>query len=193
MKEHSVLQQKDLDALLALLSDDREEAGKAYEDLRKGLIRYFTSKGCPDSLDLADETLTRVAAKAFAFDNSLNIKPSAFVYGFASRVYLEYTRGPQRRAVEFDPAVHSPASESLGSPDVQEAAMQCLDECLSKHPPDERSLIIRYYSKEKHEKIELRKKIAEEFGCRPEVLHMRVHRLRNSLRSCVSKCLAKKG
>ena len=79
MKEHSVLHQEDLDALLSLLSNDREEAGRAYEDLRKGLVRYFTSKGCPDSHDLADETLTRVANKATAFDSSLNVRPVSYV------------------------------------------------------------------------------------------------------------------
>ena len=192
MKEHSVLQQKDLDALLTLLSSDREEAGKVYEDLRKGLIRFFASKGCYDSFDLADETLTRVATKAFAFDNSLNIKPSSFVYGFASRVYLEYSRSPRKRVVEFDPAIHSSSTEPMVTED-EDAALICLEECLAKHSAEERSLIIRYYSKERHEKIELRKRLAEELNCRPEVLHMRIHRMRAALKACVSKCIAKKG
>lgn len=192
MKGHSVLQQQDLEALLALFSSDREEAGKAYEDIRKGLVRYFSSKGCSDSLDLADETLTRVASKAVAFDNSLNIKPSAFVYGFASRVYLEYTRGPQKRSLEFDPAIHSPVS-TFEDPDEGELAIGCLDECLAKYPADERLMIVRYYSKEKHEKIELRRQIADELDCKVEVLHMRVHRMRSALKTCVSRCLAKKG
>jgi DNA-directed RNA polymerase specialized sigma24 family protein len=192
MREHSVLQQEDLDALLALLSQDREEAGKAYEDLRKGLVRYFSSKGCPDSHHLADETLTRVATKATAFDSSLNVKPSSFVYGFASRVFLEYMRGPEKRAVEFDPAIHSPAS-SFELSDEGDGSIDCLDECLSKYPADERSMIVRYYSKEKQEKIELRRRMAEEYGCKVEVLHMRVHRMRAALKTCVSRCLAKKG
>lgn len=190
MKEHSVLHQEDLDALLALLSNDREEAGRAYEDLRKGLVRYFMSKGCSDSHDLADETLTRVATKATTFDNSLNVKPSSFVYGFASRVFLEYMRGPEKRAVEFDPAVHSRVSVES---DEDESAIDCLDECLSKYSADERLMIVRYYSKEKQEKIELRKRMAEELGCKVEVLHMRVHRMRAALKTCVSRCLAKKG
>lgn len=192
MKEHSVLHQEDLDALLALLSSDREEAGKAYEDLRKGLVRYFTSKGCSDSLDLADETLTRVATKATSFDNSLNIKPSSFAYGFASRVFFEYIRGPERGAADFDPALHSRAS-GFGESDEDDGAINCLDECLSKYPPEQRSMIVRYYSKDKQEKIELRKGIAGEFGFKMEVLHMRVHRMRAALKTCVSRCLAKKG
>lgn len=126
MKEHSVLQQQDLEALLALLSSDREEAGKVYEDLRRGLVRYFASKGCSDSHDLANETLTRVATKALAFDNSLNIKPTAFVYGFASRVYLEYRRRPEKRDVEFDPVLHAPAYV-FGESDDDEGAIASLD------------------------------------------------------------------
>ncbi len=192
MKDHYVLHQEDLDALLALLSDDREEAGKIYEDLRKGLVRYFTSKGCADSLELADETLTRVATKAVAFDKSLNIKPSSFVYGFASRVFLEYLRRPEKRAVEFDPVIHSGVSAFV-EPSESDEAIDCLDQCLSKYSADERSMIVRYYSKDKQEKIELRKRIAQEFGCKIDVLHMRVHRMRAALRACVSRCLAQKG
>lgn len=191
MKEHSVLHQEDLDALLSLLSNDREEAGRAYEDLRKGLVRYFTSKGCPDSHDLADETLTRVANKATAFDSSLNVRPVSYVYGFASRVFLEYLRGPEKWAVEFDPAIHSRVS-AVGESDEDEPAIDCLDECLSKYPVEERTMIVRYYSKEKQEKIELRKRMAEEYGCKVEVLHMRIHRMRAALKTCVSRCLAKK-
>lgn len=191
MKEPSVLHQNDLDELLALLSSDREKAGQAYEDLRKGLVRYFTSRGCSDSLDLADETLTRVASKAPTFDTSLNIKPSSFAYGFASRVFLEYLRGLERRTVEFDPAIHSAWVESVESTD--EGAIGCLDECLAKYTPEERSMIVRYYSREKQEKIELRRRIAEEFGFNMAALHMRVHRMRTSLKTCVSRCLAKKG
>lgn len=191
MKEQSVLHQKDLEALLALLSNDREEAGKAYEDLRKGLVRFFVSKGCSDSLDLADETLTRVATKATNFDDSLNVKPSSFVYGFASRVFLEYIRAPERRAVEFDPAIHFRSSGS-GEADEGEGAIDCLDKCLSKYPTDERSMIVSYYSREKQDKIELRKRMAVESGIKMEVLHMRVHRMRAALKTCVSRCLAQK-
>ena len=192
MKEHSVLKQEDLEALLALLSSDEEEAGKAYEDLRRGLVRYFASKGCSDSHALADETLTRVATKALAYDNSLNIKLTAFVYGFASRVYLEYRRRPQKRDVEFDPVLHAPAYYFAESDD-DEAAIACLDECLSKFPAEERATIIRYYSKEKHEKIETRKQLAEELGCKIEGLHMRIHRMRALLKTCIARCLEKKG
>lgn len=191
MKGQSVLEQKDLDALLALFSKDREEAGKAYEDLRKGLVRYFASKGCADSFELADETLTRVATKADAFDSSLNVKPSAFVYGFASRVYLEYSRQPQKRSIEFDPTIHSPQL-TIDDPD-DSAALDCLDGCLAKYPPEDRAMIVSYYSKEKQEKIALRRQLADEAGCKVEVLHMRIHRMRAALRTCVSRCMSKKG
>ncbi len=192
MKEQSVLNQKDLDALLAIFSNDREEAGKAYEDLHKGLVRYFASKGCSDPFDLADETLSRVAAKASTFDRSLNIKASSFVYGFASRVFLEYIRAPERRAVEFETAMH-PRTYGLDEPNENESAINCLDECLSKYPADERAMIISYYSREKKEKIEFRKRMARNLGVTMEVLHMRVHRMRAALKTCVSRCLAKMG
>ena len=130
MKDRNVLNQEDLDALLLLFSEDREEAGKAYEKMRGGLARYFEAKGCDDPFDLADETLTRVARKASTFDRSQNARPSTFVYGFAAKVFLENTRDPRRRGVEFDPSLHTPAGPMASAAGKEEAAVVCLEKCL---------------------------------------------------------------
>ena len=192
MKAPHLLKQEDLDALLLLFSDDREEAGRAYEHLRSGLARYFEAKGCDDSFELADETLTRVAMKAATFDRSQNSRPSAFVYGFAAKVYLEHTRDPRKKGVEFDPTLHSSAGLMSPADDAQDAAIGCLEKCLEDFPPEDRSLVVRYYSKERSEKIELRKQLAAELGCKIDVLHMRVYRIRVALKKCVKGCMKKK-
>ncbi len=191
MTKRTVLHQKGLDALLTLLSSDGADSGMAYEELRNGLARYFTSRGCRDPLDLADETLTRVAAKASEFDASLNVRPSSFVYGFAHRVFLEYLRSPETRAVEFDPVIHSPMFFP-GRPEGDDDAIDCLNECLSQFTTEERSMITHYFSKEKKEKIELRKRMAEEFGCSVDVLYMRVHRMRSAMKGCILDCLKRR-
>jgi len=41
VKRQYEIDQAGFDALLSLLSDDREEAGRLYERLRLGLIRFF--------------------------------------------------------------------------------------------------------------------------------------------------------
>ena len=63
MKYSYDLGQKQFDALLAIFSQDREEAGQKYEHIRHGLIRYFDVKGCNDPQGLADETINRGAVK----------------------------------------------------------------------------------------------------------------------------------
>lgn len=192
MNDPNALNQEDLDALLLLFSEDREEAGRAYENLRGGLARYFEAKGCDDPFDLADETLTRVATKASTFDRSQNSRPSAFVYGFAAKVYLENTRDPRRRGVEFDPALHAQAGSVAPMDEGEDVSIVCLEKCLDEFSAEDRSLIVRYYSKEKTEKIELRKQMAAELGCKMDALHMRVYRIRMALKRCVDGCIKNK-
>lgn len=192
MKDQYVLKQEDFDGLLALFSEDRDEAGRIYERTRNGLIRFFQSKGCHDAQQLADITLNRVASKASTFDRSANIKPTTFVYGFASKIYLE-----QRRVVHSVELIYEPGlgSGSTGRPDAtdpKEESLDCLDECLSKLSVEDRDLVITYYSREKQDRIDIRKKLADSLGCKPEVLHMKVFRIRTQLRECVKKCRLRK-
>lgn len=190
MKDKYVLLKEDFDALLALFSDDREAAGAIYEKTRAGLIKYFDIKACENPQELADETLSRVAAKAVRFDPSRKFTPSSFVFGFAKNVYLETTRNPRRDDVVLNPAFHTTPvflKTDLEEDDEGEA-LTCLDQCLEQFSPDDRSLIIRYYSKEKIEKINMRKRLAAESGCNIEALHVRVSRLRKVLKECVSRC-----
>ncbi len=192
MKGHqNAVQQEDFDALLGLLSRDRDEAGQAYERLHSGLVRFFEFRGCSDSDALADETLNRVALKASAFDGSKNVKLASYVYGFASKVFLEYSRSPRNRefAIETDDFL-----ERLSAPEKKEdrePMFDCLEGCLGKMGAPDRVLFVEYYSRERQEKIELRKRMAERIGCRVEVLHTRVFRLKSTLRTCVSRCVEK--
>lgn len=192
MKNPYVLQQDDFDALLGLFSGDREEAGETYESLRDGLIQFFRFKGCSNADDLADETLNRVASKAGSFDPSKDIKPSAYIYGFAYNILLENFRKVRRNeecSLERDRMEEfaAPVQETHAS----ERRYTCLKQCLGALSETERDLIIEYYSRERQEKIELRKVMAARLGCRPEVLHTRIFRIKAQLRGCVLKCIEK--
>src|SRR5215203_3694919 len=191
MKVHqNALRQEHFDALLGLFSHDRDEAGRAYESLRTGLVRFFEFRGCSDSDALADETLNRVALKAMGFDNSKNVKVASYVYGFAANVFLEYRRSPRRREFvgETDDILHNFKAPEVK--DDREPTFACLQGCLGKLDPIDHSLFIEYYSREKQEKIELRKDMAKRLGCTVEALHTRVFRLKSSLRACVTRCLS---
>lgn len=185
------MQPNQFEALLRLFSDNREEAGKFYEAVRRRLVQFFLSKQCDHAEQLADETLNRVARKADMFDPAKNVRPATFVFGFASKVYLEYWRGRDRTAVPLD----EQAIERTEAPDAalrDETEFECLDACLQVLSVEHRDLVIKYYSKEGPEKIEMRKQLAEFLGVSMDVLHMRVFRIRQSLRKCVSDCLENK-
>ena len=189
MKNSYVLEKEDFDILLSLLSPDREEAGMRYERIRAGLIRFFRFRGCDEPESLADETINRVASKASDFDRSRNVQLSTYFYGFASKILLEY-----RRELKIIVPIESdgPTREiaASGGPGEADPGPHCLGKCLSELGQSDRELILKYYSRERHEKIELRKRLAAELRCSQEVLHTRVFRLRGSLRTCVKKCLS---
>jgi DNA-directed RNA polymerase specialized sigma24 family protein len=186
MKSTYVLQQDDLDQLLNLLAPDREAAGVKYEQIRAGLIRYFDFKGCDDPASLADETINRVASRIADFDPSMNVQPSTYFRGFAAKILMEHKRR-RRPAQPLDPERFVANPPDAGS-DAEDQS-RCLGHCLMKIDAGERDLIVKYYSRERQEKIELRRRLAEEMNCSPEVLYTRVFRLRAALKQCIRACL----
>ena len=190
MKRNSELTQTEFDNLLGWLSADREKAAPEYENVRRGLINFFRFRGCNEPETLADETITRVARKVTTFTINPEIKTISYFYGFASNVYREYIRSAAKSEVQLDPALpladrHSGDTEQNGS----DARTECLEKCLKTLSPDKRELVLEYYSKEKSEKLELRKQMAEKLGLELGALYIRVYRIRKSLRKCIEECL----
>ena len=191
MKDRNILQPHHFEALLRLFSDNREEAGKFYEAVRRRLVQFFLSKSCDHAEQLADETLNRVATKADTYDPKRNIRPTTFIFGFASKVYLEYLRRPDRDPVPLEAG--GVFSAPAANPVVEdESAFECLDACLQSLSVDDRELIIKYYSREQAERIEMRRQLAEFLGVSQDALHVRVYRIRRNLRKCVDECVRKK-
>ena len=191
MKEHqNAVRKEDFDALLALFSSDRDQAGLEYERMRTRLVRFFEFRGCADGEALADETLNRVALKADGFDTTKSVKLTSYVYGFAANVHREYLRSPRQRelVIETDDFIYQMSASPVENDD-REAVFTCLNSCLWKLEPPDREIVAAYYSHDKQHKIETRKRLADSLGCRLEVLHTRVFRLRSSLRKCMSRCV----
>ena len=74
------------------------------------------------------------------------------------------------------------------------AAVVVTDDDLGVHgagrlDEDDRKLILEYFEKDKREKIELRRRIAEERGITLNTLRMRVHRINADLEKCIVACL----
>lgn len=192
MKRQFGLIEGNFNDLLEWFSENREEAGEKYEEVRNGLIRFFYFKGCADAEDLADEVINRVAVKLSVLDFSENPEPINVFYGFASKIYLEYVNSLKKREVEFNADLHAPIEMEELLADSENTNPECLKKCLEELSDEESDLIIEYYSSGKDEKIEHRKKLAEKMEIKAGALQVKVCRLRKILRKCIEKCAAKK-
>ena len=171
-----------LNGLLVLLDPDRERAGVQYEFLRAKLMRIFEWRGSSSPEDDADETLDRIAHKVAEGETVRDVH--AYAGGVARLVWLESVKRERRSRAALE---QLPQSE--GGVVEPEARSECFGSCLSKLPPDARSLVVEYYRKEKSAKIESRKKLAESLGIAHGTLRLRVYRLRAQLERCVEHCL----
>ncbi len=167
------------EALLCWLDPNREQAGKKYEQIRTGLINFFTGRGHCEAEDLADETINRVISRLHEVSNQITGERSRYFFGVARKVQLEYLR----RKIP-----HAPP-ESTTDSDRVELEYRCLEECMAKLSPESHDLVLRYYQAEGRDKIEKRKRMAEELGIAPNALRIRAYRIRTALQKCLEQCI----
>lgn len=190
MAKPTELTAESFENLLALFSSDRDEAGRQYEQLRAGLIRYFYFRGCSDGESLADETIARVSTKLDMYDPERAPRIASYVYGFASRVLLESKRSENRlMQLEEDPRI---ADEAASPTDEDSNRLDCLRECLRKKGQDNFDLIVQYYRGEGAERRSVRKAIGDREGVSAGALHTKVFRIKVELRKCIEKCLSRR-
>src|SRR5215471_13055556 len=103
-----VLTKSALEKLLGSLSDKPELAAERYEDLRRLLCKFFEWRGASFPEECTDETLNRVARK---LEQGLSIQNiSSYSYGIARLVFLEWSKGPDRKHVSIDELTAAPAA-----------------------------------------------------------------------------------
>jgi len=188
MRTKTEITQEDFERLLGWFSPDAEAAGRKYEEIRSGLIKFFYFRGCMDSEALADETINRVAVKIATVEFDGNVKQITYFYSFAANIYLEdLTERKKIAAKSKQIAEKFENGEKADETNIQGTV--CLEKCLSEHPPQERQILLKYYSFGKNEKAEMRKKLAGELGISLEYLHTKVSRLRKAVGVCLKKCL----
>jgi DNA-directed RNA polymerase specialized sigma24 family protein len=73
--------------------------------------------------------------------------------------------------------------------EAKENTHLCLEKCLDKLTANSRRMIERYYAADKQAKIDLRKRIATEFGISLSTLRLRALRIREKLQACIEQCL----
>lgn len=179
MKTEWTMSQEAFDKLLAWLDPNRDRAGEKYEEIRRKLIMIFARRGCSFPDDLADETINRVSRKVQEIASTYIGDPALYFYGVAQKIYMEYIKKP----ADLKPL---PPHDS---PEEEERKYECLERCMGHLDLESRELILRYYHQEKRSKIEHRKELADCLGVALNTLRMRVHRIKASLRQCLSDCL----
>lgn len=168
-----VMDQAAFDELLCWLDLDPETAGQKYELIRRKLITLFACRRCISPEDLADETFNRVARILPRIKPYYSGSPSAYFYGVAKKIYMEYLRSTAAQHVSPPP----PVKEDMGQ------LLQHLNYALNKLTRADRELILSYYWGERRSKINNRKALARQMGLPLNVLRLRVYRIRFQLRN----------
>jgi DNA-directed RNA polymerase specialized sigma24 family protein len=171
--------QSELDRMLNWLADDRDQAAKKYESIRRRIIEILGSRGCPEAEHWADVTIDRVVSKIDKITKNYEGDPALYFYGVAKKVALECVKPKPNRNIPPPP----PPDEDL------ELEHFCLEHCLKQLPSEDRDVVKEYYAKDGREKIDNRNKLAKKLGIGLNALRIRVHRIRIVLRKCVRECI----
>lgn len=200
-KESPQLREREFELLLAWLDPGTEHGAHAYLNLHKRLTAIFINKGCGVPEELADETFNRVArqlaeGKEISTDNRF-----AYLYGIAKNISYEHWRKWENRKRENlgqegdadiikSPTGSDPRRE-IEETEEKKRHLHCLSECMDRLMPEARLLMLEYYSEEKIEKIDTRDRMASRLGVTSGVLRNRIFKLRNVIRPCVTRCVAR--
>ncbi len=178
-KKLHILRQDEFDRLLRWLDPDPERAGLTYEKIRWRLVAILASRGCTRPEELADETIDRVARRVVDIQDSYVSDKAIYFLGVMNNVHHEYLKRPlPPRPTELNDDV-----------EAKEKTHRCLEKCLDKLTPNSRRMIERYYAEDKQAKIDLRKRIAQEFGISLGTLRLRALRIREKLQACIEHCM----
>jgi DNA-directed RNA polymerase specialized sigma24 family protein len=188
LKKHWVLSQTSFDKLLSSLDPDRESAGEKYEVLRLKLLKYFEWRGCPSPDVYVDETINRLARRISEGETITDV--SSYSYGIARLVMLEVLKQGEKERAALSRAEAVAPDAAWPVPECEtDPRLTCFRSCISNLPEDKRRLITDYYYRQKREKIDRRKELADRMGIPLNALRIRVHRTKAKLEQCVSECL----
>lgn len=172
-----------LEALLAALDPDREQACIRYLQIRHKLVRIFEWRGCTSPDDLTDETINRVARRIA--EGLIPANLYGYFCGVAHLVYKEFLRREAREHAALESGDWPPFSS--GEPAADRRRLDILSECLQTLDADQRRLVLEYHRDDNH--ICSRKDLSRELGVPMNALRIRVHRLRRKLEECVAEKL----
>ena len=166
---------------LRWLSENDETAVREYQSIRAKLVRYFIHKGCSDPDDLFDKTIDVVVGKIDTLEEYSS--PLAYSFGVAKNIWRQDLR--ERKPASLENKVAVPTHPD---PQIHEQELKCLEHCMDKLSASDRDVLVQYHQEQGHDKIELRKQLADGLGG-VNALRIRMCRIRRHLRLCVAACL----
>jgi DNA-directed RNA polymerase specialized sigma24 family protein len=167
----------DFEKLLIWLGPGRDQAGRAYEQIRSRLINLFLRHEYAAAEELADETINRVIRSVHRIADSFVGDPMVYFYAVARRLRFERQRRP---VVVTWEETHHPVCATVD--EVSDEYDRKLERAMNMLPATDRELIVRYYQGEGRGKIDHRQRLAEELGIGLNALRIRVHRIRMELK-----------
>ena len=183
VRQRWALTQEAFDAFLNSLSEDREMAGERYLEIRNNLIKFFEWRGGPFPEEHADETINRIAKRVSEREDLRN--PAGYYLGVARMILFEVKR---ERVRQDQTRQALPAATITPYSNESESQAACLRHCLQQLSADNRYLILHYYDGERREKIDSRKRLADQLGIPVKTLRMRALRIREQLQHSVQNC-----
>lgn len=172
------LSKKSFEALLSLLDPDTEVAARKYEEIRSGLVRVLSYRGCVEAEDVADEIIDRVARRAPELSQVYKGDPARYFYGVLKNVHREYVKRK-----------HPHAPDPIPKDPEREVVLTCLDGCLESLDEPNRTLVLEYYRESGMNRVLRRRWMARSLGISSTALRIRAHRIRSGLRDCVLSCM----
>ena len=176
-----------LTRFLDWLDADREQAARKYEALRGRLVEYFSKRQCAAAEDLADDVLN-AAMNHLSKQTALFLdNPLPYIFGIARNVYRHYinrqllTSGEAGTRLPVDRRQAEEAKE-------KETLSHCLRHCLQQLAEGERQTLLLYYLKAKNQKGKHTEEMAAHLGCTINALRLKMMRLRERLRDCITLC-----
>jgi DNA-directed RNA polymerase specialized sigma24 family protein len=186
-REKWSLSQESLDAFLAFLDPNREQAGQKYEKLRQKMMTVFRARGIYNPEDAVDEAIDRVIRR-LGDTEVQNLM--AFALGVARVVASEFHKRPTTVALDHVPEL-SISANPLGNENEQQTYRHqiCLEKCLQKIKPEDRELVEEWYLYTGGQKIERKRQMAARRGVNLDTLRVQAFRTRRELQMLLQDSL----
>jgi hypothetical protein len=164
--------QTDYDRLFELLEPSLPPESR-FHQCRLKLIKFFSWRRCPDPQSLADETILRLLKKVKQGHLILSEKPYKYVYAIAVNVFRE-----NQRAIKKHPSV---LYDEVMATVVPDGGDGCRELCLKRLSDAKLELLSQYYLGD-------RNKLVERYQLSRNALRLKIHRIKQELRSCCEDC-----